>query len=72
MPMNKSPRHSGPSRINRTPAPFAGRIGELERERARLQEEVLQLRAAVNIWTEVFRQSTHETKELPSDGMEVG
>lgn len=72
MPMNKYPRNSGPSRINRTAAPHAGRIGELERERARLQEEVLQLRAAVNIWTEVFRQSTQAEKESPSNGMEAG
>jgi hypothetical protein len=36
--------------------PLARRIGELKRERAELEEEVLQLRAAVQIWTAVRRQ----------------
>jgi hypothetical protein len=36
--------------------PLSRRIGELKRERAELEEEVLQLRAAVQIWTAVHRQ----------------
>jgi hypothetical protein len=36
--------------------PLSHRIGELKRERAELEEEVLQLRAAVQIWTAVRRQ----------------
>jgi hypothetical protein len=36
--------------------PLSRRIGELKRERAELEEEVLQLRAAVQIWTAVRRQ----------------
>lgn len=37
--------------------PLVRRIGDLKRERAELEEEVLQLRAAVQIWTEVCRQT---------------
>ena len=37
--------------------PLSRRIGELKRERAELEEEVLQLRAAVQIWTAVRRQA---------------
>ena len=37
--------------------PLSHRIGDLKRERAELEEEVLQLRAAVQIWTEVHRQT---------------
>jgi methylmalonyl-CoA mutase N-terminal domain/subunit len=37
--------------------PLSRRIGDLKRERAELEEEVLQLRAAVQIWTEVCRQT---------------
>lgn len=33
------------------------RIGDLKRERAELEEEVLQLRAAVKIWTAVRHQT---------------
>ena len=36
--------------------PLSRRIGDLKRERAELEEEVLQLRAAVQIWTAVRRQ----------------
>jgi hypothetical protein len=45
--------------------PIARRIRDLRRERAELEEEVLQLRAAVRVWTEVCRQtmSTVETSE---------
>ncbi len=35
--------------------PLSRRIGDLKRERAELEEEVLQLRAAVQIWTAVRR-----------------
>ncbi|HEY1338569.1 MAG TPA: hypothetical protein VGF59_13725 [Bryobacteraceae bacterium] len=38
------------------------RISELKRERARLEEEILQLRAAVKIWTEVCEQIAHTAK----------
>ena len=45
--------------------PIARRIRDLRRERAELEEEVLQLRAAVRVWTEVCRQtmSTVEASE---------
>jgi hypothetical protein len=36
---------------------LARRISELVRERALLEEEVLQLRAAVQIWTAVAEQA---------------
>jgi hypothetical protein len=36
--------------------PLTQRIGELKRERAELEEEILQLRAAVRIWSAVRRQ----------------
>jgi hypothetical protein len=38
------------------------RIGALKRERAELEEEVLQLRAAVMIWTAVCRQTMSRTE----------
>ena len=37
--------------------PLSRRIGELKRERAELEEEVRQLRAAVQIWTAVRCQT---------------
>jgi hypothetical protein len=45
--------------------PLARRIGELKRERDELEEEVLQLRAAVQIWTAVRSQimATAEGRE---------
>lgn len=33
------------------------RVGDLRRERAELEEEVLQLKAAVQIWTAVCRRT---------------
>jgi hypothetical protein len=48
------------SNSNRTSSlhdPLPRRIGDLKRERAELEEEVLQLRAAVQIWTAVCRQT---------------
>jgi len=36
--------------------PLARRIRDLKRERAKLEQEILQLRAAVQVWTEVCRQ----------------
>ncbi len=47
------------------------RVGELERERARLEEEVLQLKAAVDIWTEVFRQTAGGGKPPTFGGLEA-
>jgi|SRR5271157_1539586 len=50
------------SRRNRTSSynePLSRRIGDLKRERAELQDEVLQLRAAVQIWTEVWRRTMY-------------
>jgi hypothetical protein len=38
-------------------SPLAERIGALKQERAQLEEEVLQLRAAVQIWTAICRQT---------------
>ena len=57
MPLNKIARSAGPRRLSRNAAPFEGPLGALERERARLQEEVLQLRAAVHIWKDVYRHT---------------
>jgi len=37
--------------------PLAERIGALKQEMAQLEEEVLQLRAAVQIWTAICRQT---------------
>jgi methylmalonyl-CoA mutase N-terminal domain/subunit len=37
--------------------PLSRRIVDLKRERAELEEEILQLRAAVQIWSEVCRQT---------------
>jgi hypothetical protein len=49
--------NSEPTRTSATHYdPLSRRIGELKRERAELEEEVLQLRAAVQIWTAVRRQ----------------
>ena len=44
--------------------PLSRRIGDLKRERAELEEEILQLRAAVQIWGAV-RRHTLETVESP-------
>jgi len=50
-------KNSEPDRNSSTHSdPLSRRIGELKRERAELEEEVLQLRAAVQIWTAVRRQ----------------
>jgi hypothetical protein len=46
-PTGTSPHHDLLSR----------RIGDLKRERAELEEEIRQLRAAAKIWTEVYRQT---------------
>jgi hypothetical protein len=46
---------SKPARTSKHYDPLSRRIGDLERERAELEEEVLQLRAAVQIWTAVCR-----------------
>jgi len=48
---------SKPTRTSTHYDPLARRVGDLKRERAELEEEVLQLRAAVQIWTEVCRQT---------------
>jgi hypothetical protein len=50
--------------------PLSRRVGDLERERARLEEEVHQLRAAIHIWTEVFQHSLAELKGSPAIGLE--
>jgi hypothetical protein len=47
------------------------RVDDLQRERARLEEEVLQLKAAVRIWSEVYRQTTGGSKTAPPVGMET-
>jgi hypothetical protein len=50
--------NSKPARTSSTHYdPLSRRIGDLKRERAELEEEVLQLRAAVQIWTAVYRQT---------------
>ena len=48
---------SKPTRTSTHYDPLSRRIGALKRERAKLEEEVLQLRAAVQIWTAVCRQT---------------
>ena len=68
----KPPRNVGPSRITRRRPPFVGRLTALELERARLEEEVRQLKAAANIWAEVCRQNRNEEKEPLSGSMEIG
>jgi hypothetical protein len=51
-------KNPGPARTSSTYYdPLSRRIGELKRERAELEEEVLQLRAAVQIWTAVRLQT---------------
>ena len=72
MSLNKFPGNRGPSRINRRPEPLTGSLSALERERARLEEEVLQLKAAVSIWTEVFRQSVNQPGEAQPGEIEAG
>jgi len=45
---------------NETPLRFdslARRIDHLKRERAALEEDIVQLKAAVEVWTEVYRQT---------------
>ncbi len=64
------PSNSKPRRQARKGTPLARRIGALKRERAQLEEEVLQLKAAVNIWTEVCRQTVTVAKSETS--MEIG
>jgi hypothetical protein len=62
----KRHRPSGPHRTNKPAPPLGERLGALERERARLEEEILQLKAAVHIWTDVFRQTVAEAKSMTS------
>jgi hypothetical protein len=59
-----------PNRMEPCRTPLSRRVGDLERERARLEEEVLQLRAAMHIWTEVVRQSLAELKASPAVSLE--
>lgn len=70
MSLNKNARSTGPRRLTRPPASFEGALGVLERERARLQEEILQLRAAVHIWEDVYRQTVGMVHVAP--GAEQG
>ena len=46
--------------------PLSERIGALKRERAQLEEEVLQLRAAVQIWTAICRQTVTSAMQSES------
>ena len=50
-------KKSKPTRTSAPYGPLSRRVGDLKRERAELEEEVLQLRAAVQIWNEVCRQT---------------
>ena len=54
--MSKNPK---PTRTSTRFEPLSQRIVDLKRERAELEEEILQLRAAVQIWAEVYRQTMH-------------
>jgi methylmalonyl-CoA mutase N-terminal domain/subunit len=47
------------------------RIGKLKRERAELEEEVLQLRAAVKIWTAVCDQAMSRGEDPESCSAEM-
>jgi hypothetical protein len=55
----KMSKNSKPTRTPTRLDPLARRIVDLKRERAELEEEILQLRAAVQIWAEVYRQTMH-------------
>ena len=59
MPVNASKRHNIACAAHQL---VTRRIVELMRERAKLEEEVLQLRVAVQIWTAVAEQTA-----VPSD-----
>ncbi len=48
---------------SRNALPLVRKIGALRRERAELEEEVVQLKAAVNIWAEVCRQTAAGGKQ---------
>ena len=66
--MSKTPRTT--RTIARFPEPLVRRIGDLKRERDELQEEVLQLRAAVQIWKAVCRQTitaASASEDLPAE-----
>jgi methylmalonyl-CoA mutase N-terminal domain/subunit len=52
-------KNSKPPRTSTSVEPLSRRIVDLKRERAELEEEILQLRAAVQIWAEVYRQTMH-------------
>jgi hypothetical protein len=52
--------------------PLARQICDLRRERAQLEEEVLQLRAAVNIWAEVCRQTVSGRKGPSAAEIQMG
>jgi hypothetical protein len=50
-------KSSKPTRTSTHYDPLSRRIGDLKRELAELEEEIRQLRAAAQIWTEVYRQT---------------
>jgi|HubBroStandDraft_4_1064222.scaffolds.fasta_scaffold114113_2 hypothetical protein len=52
--MSENPKPSKPARTSTHFDPLSRRIGDLKRERAELEEEVMQLRAAVQIWKAVY------------------
>jgi hypothetical protein len=54
---------SKPLKPSRSSESVKRRLDKLKRERARLEEEVLQLRAAVHIWTEVSNRAMKITKD---------
>lgn len=64
------PSRSKPVRITTDRALLHSTVGDLQRERARLEEEVLQLKAAVNIWSEVLRHTMGGSKPESSIGAE--
>ena len=66
--MSKTPRTT--RTIPQFQAPLVQRIGDLKRERDELQEEVLQLKAAVQIWKAVCRQTmttASVSEDLPAE-----
>jgi hypothetical protein len=64
-------RTSKPERTSTHSDRTSRRIGKLKRQRAELEEEVLQLRAAVKIWTAVCHNAMSRTEGPESFSAEM-
>jgi hypothetical protein len=64
-------RTSKPERTSTHSDPTLRRIGKLKRQRAELEEEVLQLRAAVKIWTAVCHNAMSRAEGAESFSAEM-